>query len=178
MSCKGKGENDSFCVCEVIRKIAAAQNEVRDRKRGCEQSIQELMTTKKKYTHTTIPFILYKKGDIKPFIASSVVQIPIEGFGEESYYKCIESPIFKVKSVHNDQTCCATLELLRPVNSNGFPVKDQGEELCDFFQDKTPCKTVHFRETGICLTIDLSHFSGITCLAPITPLPKYVRKRK
>ncbi len=171
MSCTMKGEGTDSCVCEAIRKVIAAQKKVFAYKSSCENPIQALRTnSKKEYRHTTIPFMLYKRGDEKPFIASGVHQTPIKEFEHEHYYKCIESPV--VRARHMNEDCCVALEILRVVNANGFPVADRGEELCDFFRDQTPYKTVQFQETGICLTIDVSSFSGITCLAPTTPLPK------
>lgn len=174
---KYKCENDN-CICDVVRKIIAAQDEVASRRQcasGCESSIKQLLSSSpsSRDGNTTIPFILYTKDGSKPFIASGVYKAPIEGYNNETFFDCLETPVVRAKKLVKGSKCCVILELLRSVNANGFPVADSGEKLCDFFCDKTPHKTVNFRETGICITVDLDCFCGITCLDAITPLPPY-----
>lgn len=72
--------NHHNCVCEVVRKIVCAQKEVSDRDKNkhcsssCENSIKQLLSShsKSKNMNTTIPFVLFNKGSLKPFIASGV----------------------------------------------------------------------------------------------------------
>ena len=164
------------CVCATIREIVKAQNKVirpRACENGCEQSIRQLLSPeiRRKNKNTTIPFILFKKECTKPLILSGVKQSPIEGYPSETFYECIKTPVLRVIEFVNKQNCCVNVELLRPVNANGCPIHQCGTELCDFFSTKTPCRTIHFRKTGICLTIDLNDYSTINCLKPIKPLP-------
>lgn len=171
------------CVCTTVKKIVDAQNEVAERQShrcltSCEQSIKQLTSPRNNTQQkTTIPFILYCKQSCQPFIASGVFKQPIDGFPNEIYYDCIETPILRAKKFVKGTKCCVVVELLRPVNANGIPVADSGEKLCDFFSHKGPFKTIQFRETGICLTLDLKDFSTIVCLDPVNPLPKYKGKK-
>lgn len=168
---------DENCVCEVVDKIIEAQNivaqEATNCNTSCQQSIRDLLAPTSENEKTTVPFILYCKKSCKPFIASGVHKRPIEGFPQDKYYECIETPVLRAKQFTKKGRCCVKVELLRPVNANGYPVADKGEKLCDFFQEKTPHKTIQFRETGICLTLDLKDFVGISCLDATRPLPKW-----
>ncbi|SHG54260.1 CotY/CotZ family spore coat protein [Ornithinibacillus halophilus] len=166
--------NDN-CVCETVEKIIEAQDKVAaattDCTTSCHQSVRDLLSpAANENDKTTVPFILYCKGNCKPFIASGVHKSPIEGYPNDEYFKCIETPVFRAKRFTNRRNCCVLVELLRPVNANGYPIADKGEKLCDFFQDKTPHKTIHFQETGICITLDLKEFMAILCLDAIRPL--------
>lgn len=164
------------CVCEVIGKIIDAQEEAVKNKRcisSCETSIKQLLSrsSANMITETTVPFILSKKGSLEPYIARGIFRAPIEGYPKETFFDYLETPVLRAKKFVENKKCCVVFELLRPVNANGFPVADNGENLSDFFQRQTPHKTVNFRETGICITLDLDCFCGITCLDAITPLP-------
>ncbi len=167
---------DENCVCEVVEKIVEAQNKVAQEATNCDischQSIRDLLSPTRENENTTIPFILYCKEGCKPFIASGVHKQPIEGFPHDKYYACVETPVLRAKQFTKKGRCCVKVELLRPVNANGRPVADKGKDLCDFFHEKTPYKTIQFRETGICLTLDLKDFVGISCLDATRPLPK------
>lgn len=169
-------EHQLHCVCKTVKRINEAQKKAAYRKKirciGCEQSINDLLHPKKKTVSdkTTIPFILYnQKG--KPFIAKSVDKSPIECHPDTTYYKVVKTPFLKVRHIDPD-SCCAHVELLRPVNANKLPVANCAKDFEDFFNEKTPFKTIHLQETGICLTLDLTCFCGILCLDAIHPVPK------
>lgn len=169
------GCSNDNCVCQVVREIADVQDEVSNNNNdccttSCERSIQQLLspeTNNNSNVNTTIPFILTCKGDCSPFIASGVYRATI-GASNNSYFGCVESPILRVKELLDDDECCARLEILLPVNQAGDVVVDEGDEVCDFFTGEA---VRNFIATGICLTVDLNCFCGITCLDPITPLP-------
>ncbi|WP_284140805.1 MULTISPECIES: CotY/CotZ family spore coat protein [unclassified Virgibacillus] len=171
-------EYKKHCVCSTVHKIVAAQDkkaaEGHHCRASCENSIKQLLSPRKNNNDKTIiPFILYCKYSCKPFIASGIFKHPIYNYPKHSYYGCLETPVLKAKKFIKGTHCCVQVELLQPVNANGLPVADGGDKLCDFFCHKTPYKTIQFRETGICLTIDLEDYSSIQCLDPITPLPPY-----
>lgn len=166
------------CVYDTVKQIIKAQNQIAEERHhyiDCEQSIKQLLTPAKKNKHdyNTIPFILYTKDHFKPFIANGIYKAPIEGYPGVTFFDLIETPFLKALDFVKGSDRCVRLELLRPVNANGFPVADRGDKLSDFFHRETPFKTIFFRETGICITVDLNCFSGITCLDPIKPLPPY-----
>ncbi|WP_163971485.1 CotY/CotZ family spore coat protein [Oceanobacillus halotolerans] len=165
------------CVCDVVRDIVAAQDEVANNNdngccsTGCENSIEQLLspagingTTP---VNDTIPFILYCKGECEPFIGSGVYQAQLGG-SPNTYFGCVETPIFRAKEFVDDEECCVRLELLLPVTEGGSTPGPGGDDVCDYF----PGNSIRdFQATGICITVDLNCFCGITCLDPITPLP-------
>ncbi|QGH34603.1 spore coat protein [Gracilibacillus salitolerans] len=147
--------NGDSCVCDVVRAIADAQDNVVEI--GCDvscaRSIQDLVSPARGNGLDTVPFILYdKKG--KPF----------KGFGTEvsdGRFECFSSFIFRVTEV-DDEDCCAVLELL---------VFDNDDTTCG-----DPCeqldneKIKDLQRTGICITVDLDCFCAITCLPAVSVL--------
>lgn len=167
---KSKGEH---CVSEVIKRIIKAQNDVEEGCfSGCEGSIRQLKGRGKnelRGIHNTIPFILYCKGTCEPFIGSGVFQSPPSKYGG-TFFGCVESPIFRAKKIIGEN--CVILELLLPVTEEcDVPAPDLNthSSVCAFFPKNSP--VTDFMATGICLTLDLNSFKGITCLDPITPIP-------
>lgn len=163
MSCRGdhKGEN---CVCDIVRNIADAQNDVFENccDVSCEQSINDLLSPAAANDLDTVPFMLYCEGDCKPFKASGVT---VDNGGGSPSFDCIESFLFRVKSVDDD--CCAVLELL---SFEGDPAGagNQGSECL-----KDPChqfdgqSVADLTATGICITVDLDCFCAIHCFPAV-----------
>lgn len=165
MGCKGKNRDEDNCVCEVLRAVADAQDEVdgvdTDCDVSCDRSIRELLAGAQTPTNDldTIPLILYC-GDCVPF----------EGFGtrirpdgEGTRLDCFKSFFFRVTSVDDD--CCAKVELLTTRGDRGRGFDDPCEQL------QTGGSRNEFFRTGICLTIDLDCFCAVTCLDPVAALP-------
>ncbi|WP_093855119.1 CotY/CotZ family spore coat protein [Tenuibacillus multivorans] len=168
-NCKDDLEcKDNTCVCRMVRKIARAQAEAAsegsDCEVGCKQSVDDLLSPATPTTdNDTVPFVLYCKGDCVPFIGSGVVQAMA---GANTVFRCFESPIFRVSRVKKD--CCAELELLLPVTAGGSTPGPGGASVCDYF----PGSSIrNLQRTGICITVDLCDFVGITCLEPVRALP-------
>ncbi|MFS0674763.1 CotY/CotZ family spore coat protein [Ornithinibacillus sp. 179-J 7C1 HS] len=166
MSCC-HGKQSGECVCDVVSKIVKAQDEVAAAQdncctTGCENSIEQLLspTTVNGNGPTTIPFVLYCKGDCDLFFATGLVQ-------ENTSLECIETPVFKAKKIKKG--CCAELELLEFDTDNGIGLHHHSsKDKCNFIpQDATG----NFIETGVCITVDLHCFCAIQCLNPVTPLP-------
>lgn len=164
MGCKGKKHDGDNCVCEVLRAIADAQDEVdvdNDCDVSCDRSIRELLAGVQTPTNglDTIPIILYC-GDCAPF----------EGFGARirpngggtQMLDCFRSFFFRVSSVDND--CCAKLELLTTRGG-----ENNNQDPCD--QIQTGGSRNEFFRTGICITVDLDCFCAVTCLDPVEGLP-------
>ncbi|GAB2532819.1 CotY/CotZ family spore coat protein [Gracilibacillus alcaliphilus] len=151
-----KHDEMNDCVCDVVRAIADAQDNVVEQHCdvSCSQSIKNLVSPIRSTGLDTVPFILYnKKGQ------------PFKGFGAEiegsSYrFECFSSFIFRVNEVNDD--CCATLELL---------VFDNQDNACH-----SPCEQIDneqvkdLERTGICITVDLTCFCAITCLPAVSLL--------
>ncbi|MGP4041147.1 CotY/CotZ family spore coat protein [Gracilibacillus sp. D59] len=146
------------CVCEVVRAIADAQDNVLDQQCdvSCSRSIQDLVSPVRGNGLDTVPFILYdKKG--KPFKGFGA---EVDANGGPARFDCFNSFIFRVTEVDDD--CCAVLELL---------VFDNDDTTCG-----DPCeqldneKVDDLERTGICITVDLNCFCAITCLPAVSVL--------
>ncbi|SES26048.1 spore coat protein Z [Gracilibacillus ureilyticus] len=144
------------CVCDVVRAIADAQDDVIDQlcDVSCAQSIRSLVSPVTSNGLDTVPFILYGKG-LKPFKASGAV---VDNNNNQPRFECIESFIFRVNEVSDD--CCAVLELL---------AFDGDENACDEPCDQLDNERLDdLQRTGICITVDLSCFCAITCLPAVS----------
>lgn len=150
MSCKCKKDN---CVCEKVRRIAAAQDEVNNdccESGSCEQSIRDLVSPTGGNGADTIPFMLLcgcenTFAGLLPYFAWGVFDFSDGCSGP------IPSPFFRVKKFRDDRECCAILELLVP-------------SLCD--TSPSLLRFENFFRTGVCVEVDLSCFTGITCFRP------------
>lgn len=189
--CSSASPASNHCVVDVVRKIVKAQREaVRAGEdtclTSCERSIEDLLNefepNRRRLRHNTIPFILYCRKGCKPFIGSGIVRS-----SSRRSFTCIESPVFRVKNFVRGSDHCAVLELLKPVRTNIAPgpastgdsdgtdpnkllyaeADSSSCSVCDFFNGR---RINNFQSTGICITVDLNCFCGITCLDPITPL--------
>ncbi|MRG85623.1 CotY/CotZ family spore coat protein [Salinibacillus xinjiangensis] len=161
--------NSRDCVCDVVRAIADAQDDVRDDlcDVSCGRSINNLLAPVSRNNLDTVPFILYGK-DLKPFRAFGA---DIEGMGNDAEFDCTESFIFRVNEVDDDE-CCAVLELLTfDRRQPDGPGNQQGAR-----RDDDPCEQIDgeevndLRRTGICITVDLECFCAITCLPAVSVL--------
>lgn len=176
MSC-GKGNHHtvdtSNCVCDVVRAIADAQNEVveNDCDVSCERSIESLLDPAAANDLNTVPFILYGK-DLEPFKAFGIDFKRNKNNMNDPKFECIESFIFRVKTVDDD--CCAVLELLAFSNNNGDGGSSGGKGGGKDKDGDDPCNQIDGQQledlvaTGICITVDLSCFCAITCLPAVS----------
>ncbi len=178
----------THCVISTVKKILEAQNQVTqgggDCLTSCDQSIRDLLSgpSYQPTRPTTIPFMLYSKDCNKPFFGSGFC---VNNNGE---LICMESPVFRVKNFSKGSNNCAVLELLTPAitqDDNDDEAPDEngdagGEEainingnclsLCSYFGTES---FSNFEATGICITVDLNCFCGISCLPAITPVTNY-----
>ena len=191
-SCNNRGNvggdfRSENCVTDVVRSIVKAQRRAVEAEEdncltGCDRSIEDLLSpfedNRERLRHNTIPFMLFSKECGKPFTGVGV-RSRRDRRAERSVFECIESPVFRAKSFVDNSQNCVRLELLTPVSSHHDgsghkqnPDADRhchdkcANKICDFF----PRHTHNFRATGICITVDLHCFCGISCLDPITPL--------
>jgi hypothetical protein len=165
MSCRKHGHDDDSCVCAILRRIADVQDEVKpedvDCKVSCARSIDELLegtSTAPINAKNTIPLILYC--DCAPF----------QGFGVKrnsntNKFECIPTFFFRVSSVDDD--CCATLELLEPSEDAPSAALKTHVPMKDDPCEQLGANTKSFIRTGICITMDLSCFCGVSCLEAV-----------
>lgn len=155
----GKEKHHNACVEDILAAILKAQKKVEKEQKGkcsvCDESFDELLEEPKKFSKNTIPFILYC--GCKPFKAESVSVCSIGG--KDKKFVCVTSFIFKIVELKGN---CAKLELLT------FKSK---RERCD--QLHSPCEQVanqyvhDLMKTGVCITVDLSCFCGISVLPAV-----------
>lgn len=174
--------NTDHCVTDIVKGIVKAQHQAVEAEEdscftGCDRSIADLLSpyadNRERYRHNTIPFMLTCKRSCRPFVGSGVHKVRR---GEHRFFDCVESPVFRAKSFVRNSDTCVRLELLLPVQDGGGHHHDGDKDkgccsgqgsVCNYI----PKNTHNFRASGICITVDLNNFSGISCLSPITPLP-------
>lgn len=188
-----QGSYNDYCVKDVVRKILDAQRKASDNDShtcatSCEKSIDDLLSPHHHHHHptryTTIPFMLICKDSCKTFVGSGFTSRRGRRGGRRGHFHCVESPVFKVKGFDRGSNSCVTLELLEPVHGHGSRSGDTedyddgiGEDrhyghsgsqgsFCDKFGNR---RIDNFRYTGVCITVDLDCFCGISCLDPINP---------
>ncbi|MEQ6377871.1 CotY/CotZ family spore coat protein [Bacillaceae bacterium S4-13-58] len=155
MGCSHKGSN---CVCERVREINAAQNEVAPVADNCcdvscERSIRDMLVSPQASgpVADTVPFMLTCACD-----NAFAGLLPYFGWGVLNDNGCAHpffSPFFRVKKFTDNGDCCAVLELLIP------DICEEGEAPFSGFDN--------FIRTGACFEVDLSNFAGITCFPPV-----------
>jgi len=187
------GYND-YCVKDVVRKIVDAQRKAADDDgnscaTSCERSIDDLLSPHHHHRptrYTTIPFMLVCKDGCTNFVGSGFTSRRGGRDGRRGHFRCVESPVFKVKGFKRGSDSCVTLELLEPVfgrESRSGDYDDYSEEVtearhygehgghssgsfCSAFGNR---RIENFRYTGVCITVDLDCFGGISCLDQINP---------
>ncbi|MCP8616011.1 CotY/CotZ family spore coat protein [Salirhabdus salicampi] len=152
------------CVCDVVRAIADAQDNVVDEcDVSCRRSINNLVSPVNRNNLNTVPFILYGK-ELEPFRGFGV---DLENDNGTTIFDCIDSFIFRVNSVDDD--CCATLELLtfdedQPDAPGDQAGSDDAEDPCEQLEGED---VRDLRRTGVCITVDLTCFCAISCLPAV-----------
>lgn len=165
MSC-GSEFFTSNCVCDTLLAIVEAQDKINpitdECTFGCSRAIQELVGGVNTTGADTIPVILICKSTCAPFQATGVrrdTQTPTTPF------QVVCGCVFRVVDV-DPETCCATLEILG--------ITRGGSANPDF----TNCETTGFAcvnnlndatglaRSGVCITVDLNCFCGVSCIFP------------
>ncbi|ASN06496.1 CotY/CotZ family spore coat protein [Virgibacillus necropolis] len=176
MGCCGKDYETGNCVCDILKEIAEAQNDVVENccDTSCERSINDLLGDNDNGNGLdTVPVILYCKDGCKPF----------KGFGaNHDDYKVEDSFFFRVKRV--DKDCCATLELL--VDDKYYDDDDDDDDDDDRDRHRYDKDRKHYkkdspegqcvkdlRASGICITVNVDCFCHVTCLPAIDAFSRY-----
>jgi len=166
----------SHCIQGTIRKIIDAQDEVISRDgdcctTSCKCSINDLLSPEQEDTrtrYTTIPFVLTCRNSCRTFVGKGVYSDL--NADNTRFFGCVTTPILKAKRFVEGSENCVELELLLPVTEDGTiitPDADDQNDVCAYFPNEA---INNFQATGICITVDLHGFTGITCLDPVTPL--------
>jgi len=178
MSC-GNDIYSEDCVCSTLAAIAEAQEKIEDDcQTGCRRSIEELKGFVKPKGFDTIPVLLTIDG--RPFSAVGATRSHSRG----ENFNIFKSFLFRVSDVSSG-TCCATLELLKPVKGHHWNESSSSShkhesssssssskhdysncmDFCDFLDlIENSDKIVR---TGICVTVDLNDFTSVSCFPAI-----------
>jgi hypothetical protein len=161
-------EHDAYksnCVCDILLDIVEAQEKVDPTNghciSGCSTALDELLGEHANTSpYNTIPVSLICKGTCDYFIGRGALR---NGSGVDVY----EAIAFRVVDVDEDNYC-ATLELLQPVPTSLLlnPVSTQTFKIQALF---TLIDLFGYFNTGICITVDLNCFCGVTCHPATTP---------
>ncbi|PLR97591.1 CotY/CotZ family spore coat protein [Bacillus sp. T33-2] len=162
----GIENNNKFhrnCVCEVVRAIKDIQDAAEE---DCEcptncflEPLGALISPGRRANADTRVFIL-KTADGSPFHA----------FFRGSEHSCV-SIFFRVEDIFDN--CCAVLRVLEPLkfcpptsnNANQLVTANITKDCCVDL-DKV-CDVDRFRSTNDCITVDLSCFCGVQCIADV-----------
>ncbi|MCH6265171.1 MULTISPECIES: CotY/CotZ family spore coat protein [Neobacillus] len=149
------------CVCQVVRAIKDIQDNAVEAAecQSCTSCFNEplgsLVSPVKEHVDTRV-FVL-KTADGTPFHA----------FFNDDYNACV-SIYFRVEDVFDN--CCATLRVLVPGKKDGgnfVPVNFvKGDDKCCINLSKH-CQVTCFKASNDCVTVDLSCFCAIQCIADV-----------
>lgn len=176
----GCGRNDDAreshrhdnCICEVVRAIRRIQD-IRD-DRDCDDCktdcfltpLGSLVSPSRQRANTRVFMLMNEKGD--PFKAffnnrrrGMQMALESEVASERDCESCF-SVFFRVQNIFDN--CCATLQVLEPLDRRGKRVDLFKHGKLDF---DAICKVERFEATGSCVTVDLKCFCGIQCIKDV-----------
>lgn len=187
----GCGKKDDFkgksCVCEVVRAIKDIQDNAEDVCECPSNCFLEPLgaispTNRRRHKRPDTRVIVLKTADGTPFHAFMTGNRNNNGNGgkDKKDNACI-SIFFRVEDVFDN--CCAVLRVLEPIkfeghnNNNGNNNQGQQEQkvkTVNLVKDKECCIDLNavcdvdfFRSTNDCITVDLSCFCAIQCIADV-----------
>jgi len=147
------------CVCEVVRAILDIQNQaVRNDCSTCTtncflEPLGGIVSPARSAADTRVFTLSTKKGT--PFIAS---------FSSEEFNTHCASIFFRVEDIFDD--CCATLRVLVPLDDRGCEVDILNEE-GTAVNLRRVCDVVDFAASDSCITVDLTCFCAVQCIADV-----------
>ncbi|KOS66736.1 CotZ [Lysinibacillus contaminans] len=154
------GSRNSGCVCDVVRAILDIQNQaVRDECSPCTancflEPLGGIMSPSRNHADTRVFMLLTNDGS--PFKAFFKTK-----HGESDF---CTSVFFRVEDMFDD--CCATLRVLEPEDHHHKTVDLLGDDGCCIDMGKL-CDVKHWQSTESCITVDLSCFCAVQCIADV-----------
>ncbi len=149
----------SGCVCEVVRAILDIQNQsVNDDCSSCTtncflEPLGGIVSPARTSADTRVFTLLNKDGS--PFMSS---------FSNGESESICTSIYFRVEDVFSD--CCATLRVLVPEDDCGDPVDILTTDGTKY-NFRSACRVVDFDASDSCITVDLSCFCAVQCIADV-----------
>ncbi|BAQ10297.1 spore coat protein y [Bacillus sp. OxB-1] len=167
------------CICEVVRAIKRVQD-LRD-DRDCDDCASDCFTSPlgsivspaRQRANTRVFTLSNNKGDLFKALfkrehrkhwrtgGQSEGHTGAETAGHHYHNNCI-SVFFRVQNIFDN--CCATLQVLEPLDRNRMPVDITKHGKIDL---EEICRVENFAPTGSCITVDLKCFCGIQCVKDI-----------
>jgi len=159
----GCGKNKEFheenCVCQVVRAIKDLQDQaVAEECQPCTSCFNEPLGSLVSPTQET--------PDTRVFVLKTKDGSPFHAFFNTDVNTCV-SIYFRVEEVFDN--CCATLRVLVPGKMHGgkfSPVKLVSEDSC-CINLGAHCDVNAFLPSNDCVTVDLSCFCAIQCIADV-----------
>jgi len=162
MGC-GKKDNDVLgartnCVCEVVRAIKDIQDAAEDVCECPTNCFQEPLGA-------LVSPAKAQRADTRVFVLKTADGSPFHAFFRGRDCSCV-SIFFRVEDIFDN--CCATLRVLRPITTGGGTVDLTGD-----YKDKccidlnAVCEVEGFVATNDCITVDLTCFCAIQCIADV-----------
>lgn len=151
------GRRHEGCICEVVETILELQNHVvKDDDDTCGTScfLEPLggINNKNRRNHADTRVFMLLTEDGSPFKVMFCDK-------EYGWYK---TPFFRVEDMFGD--CCATLRAIAPTSEACEPISAVDGETLDA---GAMMDCYHFKKTDTCVTVDLSRFAGIQCIADV-----------
>lgn len=133
------GKKHNNCVCKALIELKSQQDELS----GCPTSCFSSLIAKL-FKVDTLPFMLFSD-DERPLELSAY-----EFNRTSNIAKPFHTSFFRIESI-NEDTCCATISLLRPIDIHGYIADNL-------------CNVARLEKTKICKEIDLSCYCAVQCL--------------
>lgn len=151
------GRRHEGCICEVVETILELQNHVvKDDDDTCGTScfLEPLggINNKNRRNHADTRVFMLLTEDGSPFKVMFCDK-------EYGWYK---TPFFRVEDMFGD--CCATLRAIASTSQAYEPISAVDGETLDA---GAMMDCYHFKKTDTCVTVDLSRFAGIQCIADV-----------
>lgn len=169
------GSRNGGCVCDVVRAILDIQNQaVQDECSPCTancflEPLGGIVSPTRSQADTRVFMLLTKDGSpFKAFFNS-------QGYSNSGNQKnsnnqknqksdYCTSVFFRVEDMFDD--CCATLRVLEPIDDNNGTADLLGDDSCCIDMNKL-CDVTDWLSTESCITVDLSCFCAVQCVADI-----------
>ncbi|WP_316571679.1 CotY/CotZ family spore coat protein [Neobacillus sp. YIM B06451] len=169
MSC-GSDFFTSNCVCDTLLAIVEAQDKINpitdECSFGCSRAIQELVGGTTATGNDTIPVILICKSTCAPFQATGVRR---DTQSPQTPFEVVCGCVFRVIDV-DPETCCATLEILGIRTGQGsnadFTLCEGPNQNNGFGCVENLNNATALVRSGVCITVDLNCFCGVSCIFP------------
>lgn len=153
------GVSTGHCVCEVVRAILEIQNAaVHDECSTCTtncflEPLGGIVSPARSSADTRVFTLLNKDGT--PFMAS---------FTDSEPCAVCTSIYFRAEDIFD--SCCATLRVLIPIDSGDNPVDVLNKEGTKY-NFRSACMVAGFLASESCITVDLSCFCAVQCIADV-----------